>query len=83
LGYLQVKYPQMSCIYKDQNSNAACVACRRAQALKQISDSIEGVFTPEELMATVCNNPNPEAQTQCPAFKDIQEYGISSSWRRR
>ena len=73
----------MSCIYSDPNSNTDCITCRRALALKQISNSIEGVFTPAELMTDVCNNSNSEAQTQCPAFNDISEFGRSSSWIRR
>ena len=80
-----IEYPDMNSISSITIPQCPFVPgnqCKRNHTLKALSDSVEGVLSPAELFKEVCQNSNPEAYTQCPAFNELSQYGSGSGRRR-
>lgn len=72
----------MACEYVQPNVDGRQESCRTDFALKQIMavNHLEGVFSLLDLRKEVCNNCDPAAREQCPAYADLQKYGRSSGF---
>lgn len=70
------------CEFANPSLDGRQPACRTLVALKQIIDvnDLGGVFTPVNLKKEICDNPDPTAREQCPAYADLQRFGRSSSY---
>lgn len=70
----------MSCEFSETSVDGQTVVCRKGLVLQEIIslNDLKGVFTPVQLKAEICDNPNPEARDQCHAHADLVANGRGS-----
>jgi len=72
----------MACEYAQPDVDGRQAACRTSEALKKIIavNDLDGVFSLVELRKEICNNCDPAAREQCPAYMDLLTRGRSSAF---
>lgn len=71
-----------ACEFSRPSMDTSKALCRTAVALSRIiaDNNLEGVFKPVDLKKDICDNCDPSARDQCPAYQDLVIYGRSSSY---
>jgi hypothetical protein len=70
------------CEFALTSINGKKPVCRTGEALQQIiaQNKLEKIYRPTTLKKEICDNLDPQAREQCPAFADLQQNGKKSSF---
>lgn len=70
------------CEFSQPSMDRSKAQCRTTVALSEIiaTNDLGGVFKPIDLKKDICDNCDPTARDQCPAYADLVIHGRNSSY---